>query len=106
MKSVLLNIDTIKEAVSSYYNISLSDIESKNRKHEITLARQMSMYLAKQLTQMSLKSIGANFGGRDHSTVLHSCQTIENYLVTSDGVVYKIYFNVLKDTQCYISNLK
>jgi chromosomal replication initiator protein len=46
------------------------------------------MYLAKQLTQLSLKSIGAGFGGRDHSTVLHSCQMIENYLVTDRSVKY------------------
>ena len=82
----ILTIDDIKEAVSVYYNIPLTDIESKNRKHEITLARQMCIYIAKQLTQLSLKSIGSNFGGRDHSTVLHSCQTIENYLVTDRSV--------------------
>lgn len=84
----VLNIDTIKDAVSNYFSIKIEDIESKNRKHEITLARQMCMYLAKQLTQLSLKSIGAGFGGRDHSTVLHSCQTIENYLVTDRSVKY------------------
>lgn len=82
----ILTIDDIKESVSIYYNISVTDIESKYRKHEITLARQMCMFIAKQLTQLSLKSIGSNFGGRDHSTVLHSCQTIENYLVTDRSV--------------------
>lgn len=82
----ILTMDDIKDAVSVYYNIPVSDIESKNRKHEITLSRQMCMYLAKQLTQLSLKSIGSNFGGRDHSTVLHSCQTIENYLITDRSV--------------------
>lgn len=81
-----LTIVDIKETVSEYYKIPIDIIESKSRKHEIALARQMCMYLAKQLTNLSLKSIGANFGNRDHSTVLHSCQTIENYLVTDRKV--------------------
>lgn len=81
-----LTIDDIKESVSSYFKISIDQMESKVRKHEIALARQMSMFLAKQFTQLSLKSIGSNFGGRDHSTVLHSCTTIENYLITDPSV--------------------
>lgn len=81
-----LTIDDIKRIVSDYYDIPIDKMESKSRKHEIALSRQMSMYIAKQLTSLSLKSIGANFGGRDHSTVLHSCQTIENYLVTDKSV--------------------
>ena len=57
-------------------------LSAKTRKHEVVLARQMCMYLAKQMTQMSLKSIGLHFGGRDHTTVLHSCQQIMNYIDT------------------------
>lgn len=85
-----INIDVIKGVVSAFYNVSAEMMESKSRKHEITLARQMSMYLTKEMTRSSLKVIGANFGGRDHSTVLHSCQAIENYLVT-DRVVKNAY---------------
>ncbi len=81
-----LTIDLIKERVSSFYNLSVQIIESKSRKHEIALARQMSIFLAKQLTPLSLKAIGAAFGGRDHSTVMHSCQTIENYLVVDKNI--------------------
>lgn len=93
-----LNMDDIKQIVSDYFKIPIPDMESKSRKHEIALSRQMSMYLAKQLTDASLKSIGGQFGGRDHSTVLHSCQTIENYLVTDKKIknVYEILFNKLK----------
>ncbi len=93
-----LTIDDIKDVVSAYYKIPVEILESKSRKHEIALARQMSMYLTKQLTQMSLKSIGQSFGGRDHSTVLHSCQTIENYLVTDKTVKnsYEMLFRQLK----------
>jgi chromosomal replication initiator protein len=76
----------IKAVVAEYYNLPIDLIESQLRKHEVTLARQMCMYIAKQMTQLSLKSIGGNFGGRDHSTVLHSCQAIENYFVTDKQV--------------------
>lgn len=94
-----LTIDDIKEVVATYYKLSIEQLESKSRKHEIALARQMSMYLAKQLTQLSLKSIGSHFGGRDHSTVLHSCTTIENYLVTDKAVknAYEYLHKLLKD---------
>jgi chromosomal replication initiator protein len=81
-----ITINEIKKLVADYYKQPVETLESKSRKHEIALARQMAIYLAKQLTQLSLKSIGSNFSNRDHSTVLHSCQTIENYLVTDPAV--------------------
>jgi chromosomal replication initiator protein len=81
-----ITIDDIKEEVSNYYKLSIDQIESKSRKHEIALARQMAMYLSKKMTTNSLKTIGSFFGNRDHSTVLHSCQAIENYLVTDSPV--------------------
>ena len=55
-------------------------LRDKTRKKEIVLARQLAMYFSKELTKSSLKTIGLHFGGRDHTTVLHSCQTIDNYL--------------------------
>lgn len=81
-----LSVDEIKAEVSSHFNVSLDLLAGKTRKHEIVLARQAAMYFAKQLTTLSLKSIGSNFGGKDHSTVLHSINTIENYLVTDQTV--------------------
>jgi len=81
-----LTVDDIKEIVSKYYKIPVELMISKTRKHEVALARQMAMYLTKQFTQLSLKTIGLNFGNRDHSTVLHSCQMIENYLTTDKNV--------------------
>ncbi len=81
-----LTIDEIKREVSAYYNLDASLLSAKTRKHEVVLARQMCMYLAKQLTQTSLKSIGLHFGGRDHTTVLHSCQQILNYIDTDRKV--------------------
>ncbi len=79
-------IEDIKDIVSEHYNISIEQIESKSRKHEIALSRQMCMYLAKKFTNLSLKAIGFHFGKRDHSTVLHSCTAIDNYLATDKFV--------------------
>jgi len=93
--SKMLGIEDIKKVVSDYYKISVDVMESQLRKHEVALARQVAMYLAKHMTQLSLKSIGAHFGGRDHSTVLHSCQAIENYFVT-DKTVKHSYETMLK----------
>ncbi|HCN04555.1 MAG TPA: chromosomal replication initiator protein DnaA [Bacteroidetes bacterium] len=81
-----LTIDDIKNEVAAYYGQDVALLSAKTRKHEVVLARQMSMYLSKQLTKMSLKSIGMHFGGRDHTTVLHSCQQILNYIDTDKKV--------------------
>ncbi|MBM2816722.1 MAG: chromosomal replication initiation protein [Ignavibacteria bacterium] len=81
-----LTIDDIIEIVAKYYKLPPELLISKSRKHEVALARQMSMYLSKQLISLSLKNIGEHFGGRDHSTVMHSCHTIQNYLSTDKTV--------------------
>jgi chromosomal replication initiator protein len=94
----ILNVDSIKKVVADYYNMDVSVVESKSRKQEIALTRQMSMYLIKKLTKISLKRIGAAFGGRDHSTVLHSCQAIDNYIVT-DKTVRASYEHLLAKLQ-------
>ena len=81
-----LTIEEIKDKVGLHYNIRVELMESKSRKHKIAFARQMAMYFSRKLTTASLKSIGESFGGRDHSTVLHSCQAIENYLDTDKKI--------------------
>jgi chromosomal replication initiator protein len=78
--------DIIKE-VAKYYDFYPEILAGKTRKHEVVLARQVAMYLTKKFTSMSLKNIGMYFGGRDHTTVLHSCQMIENYLGNDKSVV-------------------
>ncbi len=77
-----ISIEQIRQEVAAYYKLPVEMLSAKTRKHEIVLARQMCMYLVKTLTQTSLKSIGLHFGGRDHTTVLHSCQQIANYIDT------------------------
>ena len=57
-------------------------LKGQTRKRSIVIARQLSMYLAKKMTDKSLKAIGENFGGRDHSTVIYSCTAVQNLLDT------------------------
>ena len=72
-----VSVDNIQKTVAEYYNIKLSDLLSKRRSRSIARPRQMSMFLAKELTNYSLPEIGESFGGRDHTTVLHACKKIK-----------------------------
>ncbi|HKB86431.1 MAG TPA: chromosomal replication initiator protein DnaA [Ignavibacteriaceae bacterium] len=76
-RKVNVTIETITNVVCEVLNIAENKIRDKTRKKEIVLARQVAMYLSKELTKSSLKTIGLHFGGRDHSTVIHACTTIE-----------------------------
>jgi len=71
-----ISIDNIQKTVADYYKIRISDMYSKKRSRAIARPRQVAMALAKELTQHSLPEIGSNFGGRDHTTVLHACRQI------------------------------
>ncbi|MBT8378013.1 MAG: chromosomal replication initiator protein DnaA [Ignavibacteria bacterium] len=73
-----ITIESITNNVCDFLGVAENKIRDKTRKKEIVLARQLAMYLSKQLTKSSLKTIGLHFGGRDHSTVIHACNSIEN----------------------------
>lgn len=75
-----ITIETIQRTVCDYFNIPEDLIRAKTRKQEIVNARQIAMYLAKDLTNSSLKTIGLHFGGRDHSTVIHAYQSVEDQM--------------------------
>ena len=77
-----ISIDYIQKLVCDYFSVSVEQVKSKTRKREIVQARQISMYFAKDLTKASLKNIGMYFGGRDHSTVIHACQTVNDLIET------------------------
>ncbi len=77
-----VGIDFIQKTVSDYYGIKLDDLKAKTRKKEIVTARQIAMYFSKEFTNHSLKSIGYHFGGRDHSTVIHAVQTVNDLMET------------------------
>jgi chromosomal replication initiator protein len=71
-----ISIENIQKTVADYYKIRISDMHSKKRSRAVARPRQVAMALAKELTQLSLPEIGSNFGGRDHTTVLHACRQI------------------------------
>ena len=75
-----LTIDDILETVCGHYGISQQNVFSKSRKRNYVLVRQVSMYLAQKYTKMPASRIGQLIGGRDHSTVIHSCSTVEQRL--------------------------
>ena len=71
-----LTIATIQQKVCDYLNVSMNELRSKLRTKDVAFARQISMYLCRELTTMSLPKIGESFGNRDHSTVIHACDKI------------------------------
>ena len=75
-----LTIDDIIEKVCCHYNVSQQNVFSRSRKRDYVLVRQVSMYLAQKYTKMPASRIGQLIGGRDHSTVIHSCSAIEQRL--------------------------
>lgn len=85
-----ISIDDIIEKVAEYYKVPVNNIREKNRRKEVAFCRQIAMYIAKNITNFSLKTIGLNFGGRDHSTVIHSIQTIESLRKTDDSLAKDI----------------
>ena len=75
-----ITVEDIQRAVCDYFNIPEDLLRAKTRKQEIVNARQIAMYLTKEMTNSSLKTIGLHFGGRDHSTVIHAYQSVEDQM--------------------------
>jgi chromosomal replication initiator protein len=76
-KEELISIDTIQKVVASFYNIKISDLKVKRKYKGYVIPRQIAMYFSRKLTNASLLEIGEKFGGKDHSTVLHSIKKVE-----------------------------
>lgn len=72
-----ITVEGIQKAVCEFFGIKLQDLKAKRRTKEIAGARQIAMYLAKQLTPLSLNEIGKYFGGKDHATVIYACKQVE-----------------------------
>ncbi|MBK1790643.1 chromosomal replication initiator protein DnaA [Persicirhabdus sediminis] len=81
-----VTIDAIQKAVCEHYDVRMADMTSRRRPANIAFARQMAMYLSRQLTQSSLMEIGDAFGGRDHGTVIHACRKIKQRIESERGV--------------------
>ena len=90
-----ISIDNIQKTVSDYYRIKIVDLLSKKRTRNVTRPRQIAMSLARELTTMSLPEIGNAFGGKDHSTVIHACQTVAT-LRASDTTIDSDYKTLLQ----------
>ena len=85
-----ISIENIQKTVADYFKIKVADMYSKKRTRILARPRQMAMYLARELTDLSYPEIGQSFGGRDHTTVLHACSKIEE-LKNSDATLRKDY---------------
>lgn len=85
-----LTVDDILEKVCGHYNVAQQHVFSKSRKRDYVLVRQVSMYLAQKYTKMPASRIGQLIGGRDHSTVLHSCSTVEQRLKVDKAFMAEI----------------
>jgi chromosomal replication initiator protein len=87
-----LSIESIQKTVCEYYRIKMQDIKAKKRTKDIAFPRQVAMYLSKILTESSLSDIGKNFGGKDHSTVIHACKQVEARSKTDEDFKRRLEF--------------
>lgn len=86
-----ISIDTIQKNVANYFNISLSDIKGKKRSKSYSFPRQIAMYLCREMTESSTTEIGAEFGGRDHTTILHGFGKIEKEIIADPSLETTIH---------------
>lgn len=89
-KAVDITVDIIKEIVSKNFKIKIDDFNSKKRTRAIAFPRQIAMYLTRELTDLSLPKIGDEFGGRDHTTVIHACDKINSDLTKDTSLKKKL----------------
>ncbi len=85
-----ITVDSIKNIVSKDFNIKMDDFNSKKRTRAIAYPRQVAMYLTRELTDLSLPKIGDEFGGRDHTTVMHAYDKIESEIKESEKIKNRI----------------
>jgi chromosomal replication initiator protein len=85
-----INVERIQALVADYYNVTLDDMKGKRRDKHIVFPRQVAMYLVREETPSSLPAIGKAFGGRDHTTALHSIEKIANELKEDERLRYEV----------------
>ncbi len=86
----ILNIDTIMKHVASVFDVNMDALRAKTRKQDVVKARQIAMYLAKELTNHTLVTIGLHFGGRDHTTVIHAIENVKKNLQNDPALKNKL----------------
>ena len=85
-----ITMNTIKAEVAEYYGITIKDMDSSKRSRNLVVPRQVAMYLCKEMTDNSLPQIGKEFGGRDHTTVLHACKKISGNMMEMQETIDKL----------------
>jgi chromosomal replication initiator protein len=85
-----INVERIQALVADYYNVTLEDMKGKRRDKHIVFPRQVAMFLVREETPSSLPAIGKAFGGRDHTTALHSIEKIANELKEDERLRYEV----------------
>ncbi len=85
-----VDVNLIKLTVAEYFNMKVDDFESKKRTRQIAYPRQIAMYISRELTDLSLPKIGEEFGGRDHTTVIHACDKINTEIKANYEMKNKI----------------
>ena len=98
-KQKQITAELIMQTVSDYYGLTIGELTGPTRKREITVPRQVAMYLTREMTGMSLPQIGNVFGGRDHTTVLHSCKLVEANIASNSTMSM-----VLEDVKQLVKN--
>ncbi|MCF7933164.1 MAG: chromosomal replication initiator protein DnaA [Spirochaetia bacterium] len=93
-------IETIQKVVADYFNLSYIELRSKKRTRAIAVPRQIAMYIARNMTDYSTTEIGYDFGGRDHTTVMHACQKIES-LIQTDSSMDNTIQKLMRDIKEY-----
>jgi chromosomal replication initiator protein len=86
----IISVEMIQKTVAEFYHIPIAELKAKNRSRNILLPRQVAMFLSRKLTSFSLPEIGSSFGGKDHTTVLHSLKKIELSLQENSSVKKEI----------------
>ena len=94
-----ITIDLIQDVVSTYFNLRVDDLKSQRRTRNVAHPRQIAMYLSRKLTDMSLPKIGEEFGGRDHTTVIHAYEKISESLNNDESLENTINAITKKLTQ-------
>lgn len=77
-----VTVDIIQRTVADYFNLSSNELKGKKRTRMVAFPRQIAMYITREITESSMTDIGTEFGGRDHTTVMHACQRIESRMRT------------------------
>jgi chromosomal replication initiator protein len=84
-RAKVITLAAIQRAVADYFRVKIEDLKSKERNQGVVLPRQVAMYLSRTMTPSSLPAIGEAFGGKDHTTVIHSCEKIKRRLAADEG---------------------